>query len=124
MLFLSLLAAAAAVAARVAPPPVVQWGPCEDDFGAPLPVDCGRVDVPLDYTNPGGEALTLQLLRARAIKQPAKESILLNFGGPGGLGRSSLAKMAPLLHMYVTTSTMFFLANVDVFIGSLAGIII
>ncbi|KAJ4148207.1 hypothetical protein LMH87_002687 [Akanthomyces muscarius] len=84
---------------------VVQWGTCADNFGAPLPVDCGRLFVPLDYTardqgGGGGESLSLKLLRSPALRKPVKGSIVLNFGGPGATGRDSLAAVAPILHMF------------------------
>ena len=78
---------------------VIQWGTCKENYGTPSRVDCGRLFVPLDYTEPKGETLSLELLRVPAEKKPAKGSILLNFGGPGVLGRRSLALLAPVLQM-------------------------
>lgn len=78
---------------------VIQWGTCEEDYGGLARVDCGRLYVPLDYTEPQKETLSLELLRAPASVQPAKGSILLNFGGPGVPARLSLAAVAPLLQM-------------------------
>ncbi|GAM42077.1 hypothetical protein TCE0_043f15723 [Talaromyces pinophilus] len=86
----SLLAAAHATT-------VVQWGTCTDNFGSLLPVDCGTLLVPLDYTVTSNETYTLDLLRVPATIQPAKGSIVLNFGGPGEVGRSTLAGYATLL---------------------------
>lgn len=55
------------------------WKPCGGGF------QCARLKVPLDYADPGGEQLTLALIR-----QPAKGkkigSLLTNPGGPGGSG--------------------------------------
>ncbi|RAO72438.1 uncharacterized protein BHQ10_008450 [Talaromyces amestolkiae] len=76
---------------------VVQWGTCTDNFGSLLPVDCGTLLVPLDYTVTSNETYTLDLLRVPAIVQPAKGSIVLNFGGPGEIGRATLAGYATLL---------------------------
>lgn len=93
----------------------VHWGPCADNLGAPLPVDCGRLAVPLDYTqHDGGEGLVLELLRAPALKKPAKGSILINFGGPGVPCRETLAVAAPLLHMYTPSHThpLYYTKNV------------
>lgn len=95
----ALIAAAYATLLGSAAATTIQWGTCADDFGATLPVDCGRLNVPLDYTDPDGAPLSLELLRSPAIKKPAKGSILLNFGGPGATGRDNLAAVAPLLHM-------------------------
>lgn len=80
---------------------VVQWGICTDDFGSLLPVDCGTLLVPLDYTVTSNATYTLDLLRVPATVQPAKGSIVLNFGGPGEVGRSTLAGYAPLLQAWV-----------------------
>lgn len=59
----------------------VSWSECRDDF------ECAEVEVPLDYADPGGESLTLALLRV-----PAKDdehrigALLVNPGGPGVSG--------------------------------------
>ncbi|KAJ6789721.1 hypothetical protein PWT90_00585 [Aphanocladium album] len=96
--FITSLASLAIVPAAAAG---VQWGRCADDFGAVLPVDCGRVSVPLDYTAPkDNEPLSLELLRSPALNKPIKGSILLNFGGPGLPCRDSLAAAAAVLHMF------------------------
>jgi pimeloyl-ACP methyl ester carboxylesterase len=55
------------------------WKDCGGGF------QCAKLNVPLDYADPGGEKLTLSLIR-----QPAKGkkigSLLTNPGGPGGSG--------------------------------------
>lgn len=77
---------------------IIQWGTCIEDFDSPLPVDCGRLFVPLDYTNSTSDVtLSLELLRVPAAIQPARGSILLNFGGPGAPGRENLPPFGPLL---------------------------
>lgn len=74
----------------------IQWGPCT--LNASIPVDCGNVTVPLDYSTPNSTAtLDIELLRVRATNQPSKGSILFNPGGPGGLGQSGLIKRAEQL---------------------------
>lgn len=78
---------------------VIQWGTCTDNFGSLLPVDCGTLLVPLDYTVTSNETYTLDLLRVPATVQPAKGSIVLNFGGPGEVGRATLAGYAALLQV-------------------------
>ncbi|OJD34142.1 nedd8-like protein [Diplodia corticola] len=70
----------------------IQWGPCSLSQEPTLPMVCGTLDVPLDYTQPNSsETLTLELAKVPAANQPAKGSILFNFGGPGIPGRVSLA---------------------------------
>lgn len=80
-------------------PPKIQWGACtETAINSALPIECGNLGVPLDYTEPTSNAsLTLELLRVSAAIQPSKGSILFNFGGPGSTGRGALALLAPAL---------------------------
>ncbi|KAK3315525.1 TAP-like protein-domain-containing protein [Apodospora peruviana] len=62
----------------------IKWGPCDFQSVSPLPVECGTLLVPVDYTNTAcNETVALSLLRSRAVKAPSKGSILFNFGGPG-----------------------------------------
>ncbi len=85
---LALVAAAlASVApmAAAAPPPVgVRWSPCHREFG---PLECGTVQVRLDYDNPNGAKISLAVIRLRA-GDPARRigSLFVNPGGPGGSG--------------------------------------
>ncbi|KAK2796673.1 hypothetical protein FQN51_009114 [Onygenales sp. PD_10] len=73
----------------------IKWGPCELD--GTLPIECGSLSVPLDYTNrDSGETVDLQLLKVPASKEK-KGSILFNFGGPGMGARSGLAGKAKTL---------------------------
>lgn len=76
-------------------PGAIQWSPCELP-GATVPlIECGTLDVPLDYSvNRPNETLTLSLQRVPASKSPKLGSILLNFGGPGFDGTGDLAFFA------------------------------
>ncbi len=48
---------------------------------------CGRLRVPLDYTDPSGQGIQLFLLRVRLGNQQNRiGSLLVNPGGPGGSG--------------------------------------
>ena len=70
----------------------VKWGPCT--MNGTLPVQCGNITVPLDYTKPESTAsLVIGLLKVPATKQPKKGSILFNFGGPGFPSRADLAAL-------------------------------
>jgi hypothetical protein len=61
-------------------------------------LDCGALQVPLDYTEPSSNAtLHLELAKVPALIQPSRGSILFNFGGPGIPGRRSLGALAGLL---------------------------
>ncbi len=69
----------------------ISWGECTDPvINATLPSDCANFTVPLDYSSEGGETIQLQLARVKAMVQPAKGTILLNFGGPGEAARATL----------------------------------
>ncbi|GAA2795415.1 alpha/beta hydrolase [Crossiella cryophila] len=52
-------------------------------------MECATVQVPLDYREPGADTLDIQVTRIKA-KEPAvrRGVLLLNPGGPGGLGSS------------------------------------
>lgn len=68
----------------------IAWGPCS--FDGLLPIVCGNVSVPMDYTDPQGtESLVLQVVKVPAVASQSRGSILFNFGGPGGEGQRTLA---------------------------------
>ncbi|KAH8599192.1 hypothetical protein B0O99DRAFT_384751 [Bisporella sp. PMI_857] len=78
----------------------IPWSPCDKEINSTLPSECGNLYVPLDYTDLiYGETLKLELLKIPALVQPSKGSILLNFGGPGFIARSTLAILAPILQI-------------------------
>jgi pimeloyl-ACP methyl ester carboxylesterase len=52
-----------------------------------LEFGCGRLRVPLDYTDPDGESVQLFVLRVHLASQTQRiGSLLINPGGPGGSG--------------------------------------
>ena len=66
----------------------VSWQPCSQQ-NATIPIQCGTLTVPLDYSDPlSNKTLDLQLVKVSAVKRPRKGSILFNPGGPGGSGRN------------------------------------
>ncbi|HEU0295856.1 MAG TPA: alpha/beta hydrolase [Anaerolineales bacterium] len=76
----------AAAPAKAAPPkPKVTWSPCYQQFG--LPFECGTVQVPLDYDDPGVGSISIALIRLPA-SDPSQRigSLFFNPGGPGGSG--------------------------------------
>ncbi|KAK2612661.1 hypothetical protein QQS21_001278 [Conoideocrella luteorostrata] len=77
----------------------IKWSTCDPKaFNTTLTSDCANFTVPLDYTSPNAtETIVLELARIKAPIQPAKGTILLNFGGPGSPGRSELAGQASTL---------------------------
>lgn len=58
----------------------VSWVDCGDGF------DCARVLAPLDWEDPGLEAIELSIVRHRAESGTAVGSLLTNPGGPGASG--------------------------------------
>ncbi|MGW3952009.1 alpha/beta hydrolase [Streptomyces sp. NPDC004752] len=67
----------------------VTWSACGGTAGA-KGLQCGKVTVPLDYARPGAGTLELALARRPATGK-SLGSLVLNFGGPGGAGVSTLA---------------------------------
>ncbi|MFF0222957.1 alpha/beta hydrolase [Streptomyces sp. NPDC004629] len=67
----------------------VTWSACGGTAAAKN-LQCGKVTVPLDYALPGAGTLDLALARRPATGR-SQGSLLLNFGGPGGAGISTLA---------------------------------
>lgn len=67
----------------------VTWSACPGG-GVPKDLQCGKVTVPLDYARPGAGTIDVALARYRATGK-SRGSVLLNFGGPGGPGVSTLA---------------------------------
>ena len=59
------------------------WDDCRERF------QCAKLTVPVDYANPGGEAIELQLLKDPADDPSARVgSLVVNPGGPGAPGTS------------------------------------
>ncbi|VTO90233.1 unnamed protein product [Fusarium graminearum] len=82
----------------------LDWSPCELDFGeaekneAQKAYDCARLTVPLDYTSASnGETIKLDLIKAKATKEPYKGSVLYNPGGPGGSGVDAILRRGEAL---------------------------
>ncbi|MGI9062434.1 MAG: alpha/beta hydrolase [Pseudonocardiaceae bacterium] len=81
----------------------VAWGSCEgfattqqDEEALAAPgLQCGRVDVPLDYAAPDERTASIALLRRPAGDPGARiGSLLINPGGPGASGTASAASLA------------------------------
>jgi hypothetical protein len=78
----------------------VQWMSC--GLNGTVAVQCGSLAVPLDYTLPNSTStINLELFKVSATKGPSKGSILLNFGGPGDPGDTSLAALGQELLRWV-----------------------
>lgn len=78
----------------------IEWFSCEQN--ATLPVTCGTLTVPLDYTDlSSNKTLDLHLLKFNATKQPVQGSVLFNPGGPGDSSLDFLAGYAVEMMMHV-----------------------
>jgi pimeloyl-ACP methyl ester carboxylesterase len=75
------------------PQSALSWRPCPA-VGAGLA--CASLQVPLDYSKPGGRKLTLALSEKPATAPAGKRQgvLLVNPGGPGGPGRNLAASVA------------------------------
>ncbi|BEL07483.1 alpha/beta hydrolase [Actinoplanes sichuanensis] len=91
---LALLAAVTPGDARAAQPAgtgsiadAIAWGPCDPEDEAPDRVVCGELEVPVDWSRPGGSTITLALAKLPA-SDPSRRigPLLINPGGPGGSG--------------------------------------
>ncbi|MGH3460625.1 MAG: alpha/beta fold hydrolase, partial [Kribbellaceae bacterium] len=61
----------------------IEWSECGD-------FECGSVEVPLDYTDPSGDTVEIELKRASASSGDPIGTLFINPGGPGGSGRDYL----------------------------------
>lgn len=77
-----------AIAAAQAAATGVDFGPCSPPTGLPSPIRCGKVSVPLDYTDPNGPriSLTVDRLPATGPEDARQGALVYNPGGPGASG--------------------------------------
>ncbi|MDR0504972.1 MAG: alpha/beta hydrolase [Bifidobacteriaceae bacterium] len=76
----------------------VEWFDCPDDQG-----ECGTVQAPLDWSNPDGQRITVTFAVSRATDPTKRQgSLLVNPGGPGASGISSLSYLVAGLPEQVT----------------------
>ncbi|GAA4504983.1 MULTISPECIES: alpha/beta hydrolase [Nonomuraea] len=84
----------------------IAWGPCTDikraDGEPPARQDknvrCGKLAVPLDYSDPEGEKIELAMIKIPAVDRGNRiGSLLFNFGGPGASGVDTLDQAAKAL---------------------------
>src|SRR5687768_8273828 len=71
--------------------PQPAWAACPDDVVVPPQVkaqlQCAKVPVPLDYSDPGGTQIDLMVSRIASTKPEKRRGVLMfNPGGPGGTG--------------------------------------
>ena len=63
----------------------IEWSTC-DEYPDDENLECGVLEVPLDYSDLEGETLEIALLRIPASSNKPKGVVLSNPGGPGGSG--------------------------------------
>ena len=93
------LMAGGAAGASAAPSPAAEaavdriaWKACGDRL------QCARVQVPLDWSRPGGPTITLSVIRHRASEPDQRiGSMFFNPGGPGSSGVEEVRRSADLL---------------------------
>ncbi|MFF7687758.1 alpha/beta hydrolase [Streptomyces syringium] len=62
-----------------------RWQRC--DAGSPAAFQCATLEVPLDYSDPGGKKMDIAVSRLKASSAKERRGVLLlNPGGPGGPG--------------------------------------
>ncbi len=85
-----------AAAPPVADVPVITWEACEEGGSD---VECATLTVPLDYDEPAGETIDLDLLRVPATGAPEDRigTLFVNPGGPGGPSREFAAYFGMLV---------------------------
>lgn len=72
--------------------PFAKTGSSRQAYGSKRDVECTRLQVPLDYTKPDGNTITIGVLRYKATGQKIG-SLLINPGGPGASGMAAAAAM-------------------------------
>ena len=98
------LAGSAAPALRSFYAQQLSWGPCagyattdtERSAYADKKFDCARLEVPLDYAKPTGPTAKIALLRQKASGAKIG-SLLVNPGGPGASGMSTVTSLSTSL---------------------------
>ncbi|WP_424186941.1 alpha/beta fold hydrolase [Actinokineospora sp. G85] len=88
----------AAPAVAQGPATQVAWGACPEDVSTKFTaLECGTVQVPLDYAQPEGAQIELMLSRiASTVPEQRRGVLMLNPGGPGGSGLSMPADLASM----------------------------
>lgn len=62
--------------------PELVWTDCVNHRA----LECASLLVPLDYSNPDGEAISIAMARKQAVQATSSRTLILNPGGPGGVG--------------------------------------
>src|SRR5262245_16860095 len=76
--------AAAAPAAPDFQPAPITWGACSSPSLQKAGAQCGFLEVPMDYTNPGGAKVSVAVSRVQHKTAESQGVMVVNPGGPGG----------------------------------------
>ncbi len=86
-------------AATSSPEPTLTWGDCPEAVAAPG-LECGTIDVPLDYAEPDGRTIEVAVSRLASTDPRERRGVLLtNTGGPGGEGLAYPAGLRDVLKL-------------------------
>ncbi|MBB5851476.1 alpha/beta hydrolase [Amycolatopsis umgeniensis] len=95
---LAFLPLAVAVPATAEAAPAPHWtSPCPDYGMTPSPtagLECAKLEVPMDYANPGGRTIELTVSRKASTSPKRRGVLLMNPGGPGSPGLAMPAQLA------------------------------
>lgn len=76
------------VQAQAAPGPEITWEQCPPQVDVAA-AECGRIDTPMYYSDPGGAQISVGFVRVAAADQTQRRGVL--FGNPGGPGGDAYA---------------------------------
>jgi pimeloyl-ACP methyl ester carboxylesterase len=78
------------------PRSALHWQSCTIGGSQGVQMECANLQVPLDYSHPGGRKITLALSMVPATAPASQQQgvMLVNPGGPGASGRSLAAEVA------------------------------
>jgi pimeloyl-ACP methyl ester carboxylesterase len=82
------------LASRSSAAPSISWSNCT--ASDPPTLDCGSIQVPLDYNQPKGDSITLVIARLKAPSKTRIGNLVYNPGGPGGSATEVVLAVAEL----------------------------
>ncbi|WP_406235627.1 alpha/beta fold hydrolase [Nocardia sp. NBC_01009] len=73
----------------------LQWKSCDDPRLDPAGAQCADISVPLNYSEPQGETITVAISRIAATDPAQRHGVMLsNSGGPGGPGLDFMVEVS------------------------------
>ena len=103
----AVVGAIALLGSGVASAAQVEWQDCTEMLGieaeyVPAGLECGTVEVPVDYTAPDAAKTQIALTRIKASSGQARSTV---FGNPGGPGNYALNFWSPVSYTHLTLPT-------------------